>query len=162
VRFNKFKSLLIVFILVLILAKASLVTAGTFSLKTVGSLNVDGIPYNHLWYTNGGVTFTGTSLENAQITATVDGAASTVTADASGNWSYGASLADGDHDINFTADGSSISFVLTIGQDIPENVGALSPPETPTAGIISPTIAILLGGFVLILTPFLLKKLAAN
>lgn len=128
-----------------------------FQLKTVGALNVEGATYTQLWYSNGSITFTGIALENAEVTATIDGASETVTADASGNWSYTASLADGDHQISFTSNESTISFILTIGE-VPETVGSLPTAETPTVGIISPTLGLLLLGGVLILSAVCLSK----
>ena len=120
--------------------------ASGFQLKTVGALNVDSVTYSHLWYTNGNVAFTGIALENAQVTATIDGASTTVTADSSGNWSYSTTLADGDHEVSFTSNESTVAFTLTIGQDVPEGIGALPEAETPTVGIITPTFLLLLFG----------------
>jgi len=151
------KTLRIIVLFLLLLIFPQIALAGTFSLKTIGALNVDGVSYKHYWYTNGNLTFSGSSLENAQITATIDGTSQTITADSSGNWSHHVSLADGDHDISFTSNGSTITFVLTIGENIPENVGAISTPETPTVGTILPTLILFFGGIASFLTPFFLK-----
>ena len=131
--------------------------ASGFQLKTVGALNVDGVTYDQLWYSSESVTFTGTSLENAQITATIDGASETTTADASGSWSYSTTLSAGDHQISFTSQESTISFTLTIG-DVPADVGGLSTTETPTVGTAIPTIISIALGMSLIIFPFILKK----
>lgn len=132
--------------------------ASGFQLKTVGALNVDGVTYSHLWYTNGNVVFTGLALANAQVTATIDGASTTVTADASGNWSYSTTLSDGGHDVGFTSNESTVAFTLTIGQNVPEGIGGLPEAETPTVGIVTPTIALLFAGISLVFPPLLLRK----
>lgn len=132
--------------------------AAGFQLKTVGALSVEGVTYTQLWYSNGSVTFTGIALENAQVTATIDGTSETVTADASGNWSYTANLTDGDHQVSFASNESTISFTLTIGS-VPETVGSLPTAETPTVGTVTPTIVFLfLGTFLLSSAIFFLKK----
>lgn len=132
--------------------------ASGFQLKTVGALNVEGVTYNHLWYTNENITFTGIALANAQITAIIDGTSNTVTADSSGNWSYTATLPAGDHQISFTSNEGTLSFTLTVGE-VPEGVGGLPTTETPTVGIITPTIAgLFTGGFLISLAVFLLRK----
>lgn len=153
-RLPIFLSLLISFLLFF----PSNISASGFQLKTVGTLNVDGVTYHHLWYTNGNVTFTGTALENAQVTATIDGASVTLTADSSGNWSYSTALLEGDHEIGFTSNESTISFTLTVGEEIPEGVGALPVAETPTVGTVTPTALLLFSGISLILSPLLLRK----
>ena len=137
----------------------SLAFASGFTVRTVGSLNVDGLVYSHLWYTNGTVTFTGGSLPNETVTATVDGASATTTADATGNWSYTTTLASGDHSISFSSIASTVSFTLTIGA-LPEGVGGLPTVTAPTVGNAIPTILLLtLGGsFIVLPTLWFLKK----
>ena len=132
-------------------------SASGFQLKTIGGLNVDGVTYDHLWYSGESVVFTGISLENTQVTASIDGASETVTADSSGNWTYTKTLSTGDHQVSFTSQGSTVSLTLTIG-DVPANVGGLSTSETPTVGTIMPTIVILSLGISLLIFPFILKK----
>lgn len=133
------------------------VIASGFQLKTIGNLNVDGVTLNHIWYTNGNVTFTGIALENAQVMATIDGTSETVNADASGNWSYTASLLNGDHQVSFTSNESTLSFTLTIGE-APADVGSLPTTETPTVGIVTPTIALISLGILLTSFSFVLRK----
>ncbi len=103
--------LLLTFLLILIFPQ-SLFAAG-FQLKTVGGLNVDGVTYDQLWYTNTNVTFTGTALQNATVTATINSASGTAVADAAGNWSYSATLNQGDNTVSFESGGSTISFTLS-------------------------------------------------
>ena len=133
------------------------ISASGFQLKTIGTMNVEGVTINHLWYTNGNVTFTGIALENTQVTATIDGTNETITADSSGNWSYVATLSDGDHQVCFTANESSVSFTLTIGET-PVDVGSLPTSETPTVGTTTPTIITLISGTLLVFSSLLLKR----
>lgn len=132
----------------------SLVSASGFTVRKVGSLNVDGLVYSHLWYTNGNVAITGGTLPNNSVTATVDGAASTVTADASGNWSYTTTLAAGDHAMSFSSISSTVSFTLTIGA-LPEGVGGLPTATAPTVGNAMPTIVLIALGGTFIILPLL-------
>lgn len=152
-RLPIFISLLIAFLF----AFSSSIVASGFQLKTIGAMNVDGVTLSHLWYTNGNVIFAGIALENAQVTATIDGTSETVTADTSGNWSYSATLSDGDHQVSFTSNESTVSFTLTIG-GLPADVGSLPTAETPTVGTITPTIVILFSGILLTFSPLLLRK----
>lgn len=149
---------IVFFLLILSLVFPQVVLASGFQVKTVGALNVEGITYNHLWYTDGNVTFSGVALQNAQITATMDGNNQTATADASGNWSYSTTLTNGDHSISFASDGSTVSFTLTIGE-VPADIGNLPAASTPAVGIVTPTFLLLFLGTFLILSPVFLKRL---
>lgn len=133
---------------------SSRVSASGFTLRKVGSLNVDGVVYSHLWYTNGSVAFSGGTLPNEIVTATVDGAAATTTADASGNWSYATTLAAGDHSVSFSSIASTVSFTLTIGA-LPEGVGGLPTATAPTVGNTTPTLILLALGGLFVTLPLL-------
>ena len=137
----------------------SSVLASGFQLKTIGALDVDGVTTNHIWYTNGNITFTGIAIPNSEIEVSVDGTIQKINADSSGNWIFRASLAEGDHNLVFTSGGSSISKTLTVG-NVPENIGSLPKASTPTVGNIYPTMILLLlgGGFFLPLPFLFLKK----
>lgn len=132
---------LVIFLLILPVT----VFASGFQLKTIGALNVDGVTYSHLWYSSTNVTFTGITPAGTDVTATIDGAANAATVDAGGNWTYTTTLTEGDHPVQFSSSAGSVSFTLTIGAT-PDGVGALTPPATPTVGIISPTIIAIAGG----------------
>jgi hypothetical protein len=135
------------------------IIASGFQLKTIGSLNVDGITISQIWYTNGSnLNFTGIALENADVTANIDGVSATVTADASGNWSYTTSLTDGDHAVSFTSNDSNIAFTLTIGE-VATEAGALPSAETPTVGFITPTVIFLCLSALFIFSPLFLRRL---
>ena len=152
------KILPVIFSLALLFVSPLSVLASGFQLKTVGVMNVDGVTYDHLWYTSESVTFTGIALADASVEATIDGTASSVTADASGNWSYSTSLTAGDHAVSFTSNESTISFTLTIGE-VPAEVGALPAATTPTAGTAGPTMILFLVGAGAILVPILTRRL---
>lgn len=133
--------------------------ASGFQLKTIGNLNVSGVNLSQIWYTNGNnLGFTGLALENAAVIANIDGTAATVNADAAGNWSYMTSLSEGDHQINFTSNESTIAFTLTIGEPA-TGAGSLPTTETPTVGIMTPTIIAFISGLFLTFLPLILKKL---
>lgn len=132
--------------------------AGGFYLKTIGALDVEGSNYSHYWYTNNNVTFTGSAIQNSQINIAIDGQTNTIEADGSGNWIYPTRLSDGDHQINFSSNGSNIFFVLTIGKNIPENVGQIVKSQTPTVGNITPTITLTTIGVISLIFNFFLKK----
>lgn len=133
------------------------VLASGFQVKTVGALNIEGVTYKQLWYTNGNLTFTGIALQNAQVTAAIDGDNQTVNADSLGNWSFSTILAGGDHQISFSSGGSAVAFTLTIGE-APADIGSLPTAATPAVGTVTPTFLLLFWGMVLTLSPVFLKK----
>jgi hypothetical protein len=152
------KRILLIFLIALFFLFPQNLSAAGFQLKTVGGMNVDGVTYNQLWYTNTNVTFTGTALQNATVTATINGAAGTAIADASGNWSYTATLNQGDNTVSFESGGSNISFTLTIGT-VPEGVGGLTTAQTPTVGTTTPTFILIFSGILFLSSAvFLLRK----
>jgi hypothetical protein len=123
--------------------------ASGFQLKTLGTLNVDGVTYKQLWYTNGNVTFTGISPAGSVVSATIDGTTATATVDAAGNWTYTANLTEGDHAVAFSSSAGSLSFTLTIGP-VPEGVGQLTPSELPTVGSPLPAVLAMTAGGLLV------------
>ena len=152
------RNLLILLISVLVLLFPQTLLAAGFQLKTVGGLNVEGVTYNQLWYSSTSVTFTGTALQDAIVTATINGTSGTTTADASGNWSYSATLNEGDNTVSFESGGSTVSFTLTIGE-VPADVGGLTAAQTPTVGMTTPTLVfVFLGILSLSSAVFLLRK----
>jgi hypothetical protein len=134
------------------------VFASAFQLKTVGSLNVDGVTYGQLWYTSGDVTFSGITLPGTAVTATIDGVSGDAGVDEEGNWYYSANLSEGDHQVSFFSEAGSVNLTLTIG-DLPEGVGgALPVSETPTAGNPLPTVVFISAGSLLLLAPLYLRR----
>lgn len=132
--------------------------ASGFQLKSIGSLNVDGVTYDHLWYSGGDAVFSGIGLAGTSVTATIDGTNSSITVDDQGNWSHTATLTDGDHSVSFVSDAGSVSFTLTTGP-VPDGIGALTQSDTPTVGTITPTlIAVVTGSFLVIAGLFAGKR----
>jgi len=78
-------ALLLVF---LSFAFAQSARAGTFYIKSVGTLDVSASGFNHLWYNSGNVTVTGSAAPGETVSVTVDGTAYSAVADAQGSWSH--------------------------------------------------------------------------
>ena len=153
---KKFLSILAV--LLLFIFSAELVRAGGFYLTSIGSLDVEGTAYPQYWYTGSSPVISGVAPASTVVTVEVDGTSATTTSDASGNWSYTTSIGEGDHTIKLSATGvNAYTFTLTIGTP-PDDVGAISAPDTPVAGTSMPTIMLLSLGVVLLLTPLALRK----
>lgn len=137
--------------------------ASGFQLKQIGGLSTEGRPYDHWWYSNGNINFKGEGVAGSQVEATIDGTTETISVDEANQWSYSpAPLADGDHQVSFASQGSTIAFTLTIGGEMPAGVGAPSEATTPVVGNFGPTQNLLLVGALLIFlafSPLLAKKL---
>ena len=155
-----FLSLFIGLILFFLAGVSSLIAAG-FQLTAIGSMNLDGVLYDHLWYSSGNVTFTGIGVVGQTVTATIGTNSATVTVDSSGNWSYTTTLADGDHSINFSSEAGNITFTLTVGP-VPEGVGAISGTGVPASGNSTPTLEFVAIGVGFILAPLALRKRILN
>lgn len=150
---KKFCPLLCTFVLVLFFFFfADKASAGTFQLKTIGSISVNGANYKQWWYTTT-PALTGSALNNASVQITIDSTSSTVTAGSDGGWTYTPpTLSSGDHKVSLVSGGSTISFTLTIGGSVPANVGAPPANQTPVAGNITPLISLIfIGGTLLTL-----------
>ncbi len=151
------KYLLPVFLIITLFFPA-LSKASGFYLEAIGDLAVEGGGHAHYWYTGSNVTLRGIAPANSSVTVEIDGTAESVTASSSGSWSYTTSLAEGDHGVVLSAPSvEPYSFTLTIG-DMPEEVGAISKPDSPPAGNITPTLLGLIIGTGLIFTPLLVGK----
>ena len=135
------------------------VTASGFYIQTIGSMDVQGSAYPQYWYSTPNPTITGMAPASSTITVTVDGASTTTTSDASGVWSHAVTAAEGDHSVTLATDASnSYSFTLTIGEMTEGTGGSITAPDTPAAGVGTPTIVLLaLGAFALTL-PFVFKR----
>lgn len=138
----------------------SVVFAQTLQLNTIGAMDVSSVSYDHWWYTNSNVTFAGTAGANATVSVVAGATTGSATADASGNWSYAATLAEGaDHAMSFSSGGSTVAFTLTIGP-LPADVGTTTATSSamPVAGVSWPTIGMLVFGLVLIASGVLLRR----
>ena len=132
-----------VFCALLLGLKTTRVLASGFNLKSIGSVDTSGRQISHWWYAGAVPVFTGEAPSGSTVTISVDGSEGSVTAGGSNDWSYSpGSLADGDHKVIITNNGSTISFTLTMGA---ENVNwdvVNSDADTstlPTVGVVFPT-----------------------
>lgn len=136
------------------------VFASGFQLTSIGSLSVEGTQLSHYWYSSEGVTFSGVTSAGTEVTADIDGVTGNAGVGAEGNWSYSTTLAEGDHNVSFASNGSTISFVLTIGS-MPESTGSgsgIPTTTTPTVGTMGPTLLLLVGGGVAVMAGLFFRR----
>ena len=135
-----------------LLSGAPLFASG-FQLKNIGGLSTAGKLYDHWWYSHGNITFTGEGVAGSQVEATIDGTTETVSVSEAGQWSYTpAPLANGDHQVSFASQGSTVAFTLTIGGEMPAGVGAPAEATTPVVGNFAPTQILFISGGLFLLT----------
>jgi len=139
---KKLLPLLTLIVVLLFVVTSSKAFAGAFSLSSIGALSTAGKVYSHWWYTVANPVLTGTATAASEVIITVDGTANTVTADSNGTWSFGSTLVDGDHTIVITSGGETLSFTLTIGSNVPENIATMSGSAVPTTGTVELTLAL--------------------
>ena len=109
-------------------ASCGSVLAATLSLTAISSVDTTGRSGVKTWYYTGPrPMFKGTAAAGATVNVTIDPAkAVSVTADASGNWSYTppADLPTGENKVSISSDQQTIAFTLMIGQGVPANIAA--------------------------------------
>lgn len=143
----------------------STTTSDAATLDTIGaSATTNGTPGTEWWYSGENPTFTGTAAPNATVIVTISGAPTSVTADASGNWSFSpTTLTTGDHVISITEGSQTFTFTLHAGQNLPTGTTttATDSGTLPVSGAIENTLLVLsLGGLFVISGWKLSKKLA--
>lgn len=121
------------FILLLVLFISIHSYAASLSLNRIGSLDLGGNMYPEWWYTGTKPTFYGTAQESSEVTVSVDGSESNVNADSSGNWTYYLDKDSGDYSIVISQGEASISFVLHLGQSVPEDLGSMESSESTSS-----------------------------
>lgn len=135
------------------------VTASGFYIQTIGSMDVQGSAYPQYWYSTPNPTITGMAPASSTITITVDGTSATTTSDASGVWSHTVTAAEGDHPVTLATDAAtSYSFTLTIGEMTEGTGGSITAPDTPAAGVGTPTVVLLTVGALALSLPFVFKR----
>lgn len=134
--------LLILLIVALFVTTSSRAVAGAFSLTSIGALSTAGKVYSHWWYTAQNPLLTGTATAASEVTVTIDGAASLVTADSGGVWSFQTTMVDGDHTVTIASGEETLSFTLTIGSTVPEDIATMSGTSVPTTGSVGWTLAL--------------------
>ncbi|MBN1263110.1 MAG: hypothetical protein JW991_02010 [Candidatus Pacebacteria bacterium] len=153
------------FLLINFLIFTSPICAAEFKLNSIGALDVSSQIYSQMWYTGNQPTFSGTGTNGASVSVTLDGTSYSTTVNASEQWSWlpPEALANADHNLIFTSEGTTISFTLTTGSSGPSELGAPVSSETgtpaamPTSGFLIPTLGVLGIGLGLIICPALRK-----
>lgn len=164
--FNSLKIAVLVFSLMLFSSTAvpSQVSAASV-LKAVGTVNVEGSSFAHIWYTSVNPVLTGTTTPGTSVSVSIDGKSAAAIVDATGNWSYPLSLTAGDHQIILSSEGVVFStFTLTIGADVPSGTlgddTSSSPSSLPVTGATELTLAIAGLGLLLVIGSRFLPKLS--
>lgn len=140
---------------------SSPVSAAT--LNTVGTVDVAGSSFAHLWFTGTTPTLTGTTTPGTSVTVSVDSQASAAIVDATGNWSLPLNLTPGDHQISLSSEGVVFSsFTLTIGEDVPagtsDNPADSSSAALPVTGSTETTLLLAVVGILLVIGSRFLPK----
>jgi len=132
------------------------VWAGGFNLKSIGNVSTEGQQISHWWYSGLQPVLSGEALPGSEVTITVDETVRQINADSDGNWNFSGetTLTAGDHSIKLESEGSTISFTLTLGSENVdwEAVGAGAGESLPAVGVISPTLFLLTGGLMSMLS----------
>ena len=128
----------------------------SLQLNRIGSLDLDGKMYSEWWYVGTKPTFYGTAEESSTVTVKVGDEEATTSADASGNWTYYLNEEAGDYAIVITQGSESVSFILHLGQNLPDGTveSTESTSTVPETGM-DQYMALMLGvGVVLLATYF--------
>lgn len=163
---NKLAHLLLLLPITFVFLLASIEPVSALELQSIGSSAVTNQNLTQWWYTAENPRLVGTAAANSSVTITIDSVANTVTADASGNWSYQPStLTTGDHTVTITGDGETRNFTIHIGSTAPtpstETKGASGSAQTlPQSGSVTTTLAMIGSGVVLMIAGLKLKKVS--
>jgi hypothetical protein len=103
----------------------------TLTLTKIGALDLGGKIYSEWWYTGVNPTFYGTAAAGSSVNIKIAETPFTVTADASGKWSYPATIEKGDYAIVLSSGPETLAFTLHLGQTMPTSSSA---PAIPTTG----------------------------
>jgi hypothetical protein len=109
--------------------------SGVYSatLTKIGSMDVTGQNYNEWWYTGTNPTLLGTAPAESAVTVTINETSNTVTADASGNWSFTpTNMPQGDYQMSISSSAGTINFTLHAGQMYPGSTEATGTPVVST------------------------------
>ena len=151
--------LAIIFLFLFLLCISSPIYAGTFQLKSIGAVAVNGASYKHWWIVGSNPRLTGSAMPSSVVNVVIDGTTYSVTSDAQGNWSYTPpTLKDGDHEVSLASGGSSIYFTLTTGTTIPTGIIAPPPATLPISGSVTPLLGLLVGGLALMGIGYRLRR----
>ena len=106
--------------------------ASTLTLTKIGALDLGGKTYKEWWYTEVNPTFYGMSANGSTVSIKIGEQTFTTTANATGNWSYPATMAKGDYAIAISSGAESLSFTLHLGQTMPDSTSQTSTSATGT------------------------------
>jgi hypothetical protein len=137
-------------VIALLVATQPVIASGGISLTSIGTLNTAGAQYPEWWYSGENPVLTGTAPAGAQVDIAINSISSSVTADASGNWTTATTMATGDHTVSLSTSGSNYTFTLHAGQTAPEGMSGAG-SDLPVAGSFLPTLGLLGVGFALVL-----------
>ena len=153
---DKIKGTILITILSVSFSFSTFVFSATLSLTKIGSLDTAGKNYSEWWYTLTNATLSGTAADGSQVSVKV-GDVTNVANVTSGAWSFDLTGESKDYTIEISQGSEKISFVLHLGQTLPDNITAGSSPQpegVPETGY-NQIIAISLGvGIVLLASYF--------
>ncbi|HNU76262.1 MAG TPA: hypothetical protein PKL88_00925 [bacterium] len=115
------------------------VFAASLSLLKIGALDTGGKSYPEWWYVGTGPVLSGMATPGSDVSVKIGENSYTTTPDASGNWSYSATLEKGDYPIEISQSGEKISFTLHMGQDMAATGDTQPSDTTPGATAVPET-----------------------
>lgn len=160
--------------LVLLFANFKVTLAAPLAVTQIGTLETQGATHSEWWYVSENPVLVGTAGENAVVSITIDTLTNSVTANATGEWTYQpTNLTAGDHEIEITSGTEEYSFTLHIEEDVfsetTNNTTTTTtttttskggvPDDLPETGTIEVTIALIAGALILMFTGY---KFARN
>jgi hypothetical protein len=123
------------FVLFLSVFLVNLSFAASLELQKIGALDTQGNNYPEWWYTGSSPTLSGVAEPGESVTIKINDTTGTVQPDSSGAWSYPTQLENADHTIVISQGDSSISFVLHLGQNLPQNISSTSQTSESTSSV---------------------------
>ncbi len=139
------------------------VLASGFHISSIGGVSTGGQMLSHWWNTSLQPTIEGEATPGAEVTITIDSVVRVINAGSDGVWAYrpDTALVAGDHNVTVSSNGSTVSFILTLGSDAIDwdAVGSGASETLPTVGFFLPTLALIGTGGGLVA---LAKKLKEN
>lgn|GEM_PF-1763297 len=128
--------------------------AEEFALLKLGTLDTAGKNAKHWYFTGTRPELKGTASRGANVDITLDSSFNTVKASVTdGTWSFKPEkdLEKKDYNVTIASGDQQISFILSIGMEMPANTGgdAEAPTQLPQTGALIPTLLLLVtaGGF---------------
>jgi hypothetical protein len=113
--------------------------AATLQLTKIGALDLGGKTYQEWWYTGTNPTFYGKAAVSSKVDLKIGETTFSTTSNTTGDWSYAATLAAGEHKIVITQGAESLSLTLHLGENVPANVGATTTESTQAATTVPTT-----------------------